>query len=587
MKVMDGWRKSSKNNYFSKRIMNRRYSSAGPHNKSFMCRHYHGAYFVCLFMLAITGAALLNSNSVSAAPGTLTINIPDTISLDVLPSASGTFASTSSNITVRTTYAHGYTLGIAASTANSNALINTNDSSKTIPSITSAISESTFSGNTSYNNKWGYSPSKYNSATNTNYLVAPTSTTMATLDKTSAANSTDNTYTIKLGARIDGTLAPGTYENTFVFTVTANPTPYTITYNQNTTDTVTNMPSNVNSSTYDETVTLANTVPVREGYTFKGWCTTQTADGGTCSGTTYNPDGGGTNLTWTLDQTAATNSLTIYAMWASAAVGECTDTATCMQTMSECPTTATTVTDARDGNTYKVQKLADNNCWMLDNLALDPTQLTQAELYGSDDQPLTNATNTTLGYLKNGGGTTSDKYPTAKLNNVAWTSSSQNYYSIPMVITSYIDTVPLNSTLGVGSRKVGVYYNYCAASAGSYCYGNGTDAGTSSGNATESLCPYGWRLPTGNSSGEYGKLYSTSSYNYNTYDKFKTALSLPLSGVFYSGSAYNQGGLGYWWTSTRSVNSDMYRLYIGASTVYAMIGYDRYRGISIRCVLGS
>ena len=272
---------------------------------------------VMMGLVFVAMLSLLSLDDVSAVPGTLTISIPDTISLDVLPSASGTFASTSSNITVRTTYAHGYTLGIAAKTANSNALINTNDSSKTIPSITSSVSESDFSSSTSYNNKWGYSPSKYNSATNTNYLVAPTSTTMATLDKTSAANSTDNTYTIKLGARIDGTLAPGTYENTFVFTVTPNATPYTINYNQNTTDTVTNMPTPnpQTGETFATTVNISNTVPARDGYLFKGWCNAQVADGATCSGTTYNPDGGGTSLSWTIDQTAVTNTINLYAMW--------------------------------------------------------------------------------------------------------------------------------------------------------------------------------------------------------------------------------------------------------------------------------
>ena len=524
---------------------------------------------VMMGLVFVAMISLLSLDDVFAAPGTLTISIPDTISLDVLPSASGTFASTSSNITVRTTYAHGYTLGIAAKTANSNALINTNDSSKTIPSITSAISESTFSGNTSYNNKWGYSPSKYNSAANTNYLVAPTSTTMATLDKTSAANSTDNTYTIKLGARIDGTLAPGTYENTFVFTVTPNATPYTINYNKNTTDTVTNMPTPnpQTGETFATTVNISNTVPARDGYLFKGWCSAQVAEGATCSGTTYNPDGGGTSLSWTIDQTAVTNTLNLYAMWEP-------DVIIIMQDMSEsdCVTSAPTrVEDARDGEIYLVQRLADGNCWLLDNLRLDPVTTPLATLVGN-----TNASATTLGYLKNGGGSTSDQYATAAVSN--WTSSYS--YSAPLTSASYKDAT--TTSYGVGSGKIGVYYNYCAASAGSYCYGNGTSPGTGIGDAVEDICPSGWRMPAnGFDGGDYLDLFAA----YNSDDSaFINALSTPLSGAFSGGSAESQGTGGFFWAATRNNSTYMNYLIVYPSDVRQPSSDYRYYGHSVRCV---
>ena len=216
----------------------------------------------------------------------------------------------------------GYTLGIKAKTNNSNALINSDDTSKTIPSITTSISEATYASSSTYNNTWGLRPSKLNSAVNENYIQAPTSSsTLTTLDKTTSANpSTANNYNLAIGARVNNSTTPGSYSNVFVITVTANPIPYTITYNKNTTDTVTNMPANTSSQTYDETVNISDQVPARDGFTFKGWCTVQTADGGTCTGTTYNPDGGGTDLTWTLDQTQSSNSLNLYAMWEVAGI---------------------------------------------------------------------------------------------------------------------------------------------------------------------------------------------------------------------------------------------------------------------------
>ena len=38
-------------------------------------------------------------------------------------------------------------------------------------------------------------------------------------------------------------------------------------------------------------------------------------------------------------------------------------------TKASCPITRTQVKDQRDNNSYYIQKLADNNCWMLTNLA--------------------------------------------------------------------------------------------------------------------------------------------------------------------------------------------------------------------------
>lgn len=129
-------------------------------------------------MLLIIIGYMLGAVNVSAAASSLTISVADNVSIDVLAlDSTGTFVhsdTSTTNISVSTTHGTGYTLGVAASTANSNALIKSGDSSKTIPSITSAVSESTFSTDSSYNNKWGFRPSKYNSSANSNYLQAPT-----------------------------------------------------------------------------------------------------------------------------------------------------------------------------------------------------------------------------------------------------------------------------------------------------------------------------------------------------------------------------------------------------------------------------
>ena len=250
---------------------------------------------------------------------------------------------------------------------------------------------------------------------------------------------------------------------------------------------------------------------------------------------------------------------------------------------SECTSTMSQAIDNRDGTLYNIQRLDDSNCWLLDNLALD---LTSSTVLSGMNESNTHASNTTLNYLK---GTTTrnpstdpdGQYATAGVSN--WTSSSS--YSAPLVNLTNKDVIPSDATSQAGQYKVGGYYNYCAATAGSYCYGNDTSYGTSSGDATEDICPKGWRMPTGNTSGEYQVLYNNASYN--TYAKYRSALRLPFSGTFYDGSAHNRDNTSLFWSSTRNNNSNMYNLYLSTGNVTPSYSTRRYYGYSVRCVLGS
>ena len=263
---------------------------------------------------------------------------------------------------------------------------------------------------------------------------------------------------------------------------------------------------------------------------------------------------------------------------------------------SSCTTTMSTAVDSRDGTEYHIQRLADGKCWLLDNLALDLTNDTILNSLSADNTNIDTTNDPdTLAALK---GTSvrdpssdaNGKYATAKVSN--WTTSYS--YSAPLVNLTNKDRTapdgtssddPMQSQATSGGWKYGGYYNYCAASAGSYCYGNGASAGTSSGNATSDICPKGWRMPTGNTSGEYKALYDNASYI--TYDNYRKALRLPLSGFFGSGSVYSQGSSGYFWSSTRDSNYDVRILYLGTSYVSPADSNGRSSGNSVRCVLGS
>ena len=279
-----------------------------------------------VFNLFIFSNPTFAINPCTGSATCLNVSIANSISLDLKPvSSSGTFASSSTTdntISVTTNYFSGYKLSIAASTANDNTLKyeENNVVLATIPShnIAAGISannyaDDTYASTNHLNNTWGYRPSKLNSTDNTNYLPGPTSITDTTLDSTTTANpETANNYNIAIGARVDMTTPKGLYANTFVIKVVANPIPYTIAYNKNTEDTVTNMPANVNTTTMDTSVTVGN-APSRSGYNFVGWCTGIVADGNTCDNP-YTPYAAGGN--YTIDHVNGGNNLILYAVWA-------------------------------------------------------------------------------------------------------------------------------------------------------------------------------------------------------------------------------------------------------------------------------
>ena len=246
-----------------------------------------------------------------------------------------------------------------------------------------------------------------------------------------------------------------------------------------------------------------------------------------------------------------------------------------------------TLIDSRDNTTYTVGRLKDGNCWMLDNLALD---LMDSTILNSLSAANTNIdpTNETaiLTSLKSGNRTAGSQYATVGISS--WTSSHS--FSVPLVNLASKDMLPttiansedpMKDAVIAGNWKVGGYYNYCAVSAGSYCYGDGdSNWGTPSGNATSSICPKGWRLPTGDANGEYQALYDKA----NTYTAYRSALHLPLSGMADNGSSGNYGNSGGWWSSTLY---DGFRMYDMDTHVIVDPAYPstRYFGHTVRCIL--
>ena len=244
--------------------------------------------------------------------------------------------------------------------------------------------------------------------------------------------------------------------------------------------------------------------------------------------------------------------------------------------------------DSRDNTTYMAGRLKDGNCWMLDNLALDPTNPTTAANMNASN---TNATQEAITNLLNGGSSTAGWSSVAVENKITgWnTTSPNNANEYPYVNNQSKDTLvtsygPASTN---GQAKVGIYYNFCAASASTYCYANGqgVDVPDTIIDAPQDICPANWRMPTGGNTGEYSKLaqkYGSDATNNNS---LQYNLSTPLSGYYVGNAASNQGSYGYWWSSTYYGSNYMYNLYVNPTFVNPYYYYSRNDGRSMRCLM--
>ena len=573
--------------------------------------------FCSLFVLVAMGVmGVYVGAEAYATASTLTLTVGSSlVAVDVAPMHDNGYFKKSSNVAIsaKTDNATGYTLKVAASNATdydklkngsseacNNAGNNSNSisgkvSSNCLNSINTAVPEATFSGlnNTGYNGLWGYLPSKYNSAANTDFRPAPDATGDI-LDVTSAANATNIDYAIAVGARVDSTMKIDTYSNTFVVELVGNAIPYSIVYDDNV---VSNMPTDVASMAPGSTVTIENKTPTRAGYKFLGWCTvapTSSSNGDTCGGTTYQPNG-----SFTLDQvTPANNDFYLYAMWEKVytlqefAAGTASTTCSAMSTGNTLK-----LIDSRDDQEYTIGKLADGKCWMTENL-----NLAGGTALSADDTDVTSAYissfSTSNNLTKTGNTIVLPASATKNADNNNLTESNQfgtdNY--------SYVYNSGNKTNCGASGQNTPCYsyYSWDAATLGS-----GRNIATDNTDAAQSICPKGWKLPTSRTTSatnwqttsdfymlahQYGldSTTSTSESDNGFYTQAGpgTTPNFLLAGYYNSGSFSSGGSYGYYWSSTSgSGGSGARGLSFNSSYVNSAVLSSRRRGYSVRCLL--
>ena len=488
-------------------------------------------------------------------------------------------------------------------------------------------------------------------------------------------------------------------------------TPYSIVYDSGV---VTDMPTDEDSKTLNDTVQISSSKPKRNGLSFYGWCNTipTNVDGNdTCSGTSF-----AIGSDWSINTTTVNNNLKLYAMWgeerpepqpstagcinyfanASDAVGtmgcqsasdgnsidllasnfsragygfagwsdsfdyvtnpsahfygpqetitvptgttanglslyavwiesegsiqDQSKVASVCNSLTTAPTDGTAnlssvsaLTDQRDNNTYAIAKLADGNCWMIENLRLESTaghnsDGTLAQGYG------TSATYGNFGGLadaENSGFT--DNYTANSLYysgtqegtaSIDIGASNLPAYRMPRYNNTNTSTRASSPTNNSGNMySYGNYYTWHAAMANTIYYNSptATDAdGKTSETVNTSLCPTGWRLPYGGDTDNGTTIGGFYNLNYkinNDSNVTDSTASLKLrsfpnnflySGYFLTSSARSRGSFGFYWSSTAYYNYTSYVLHLYSSSVYpGTNNLNIYNGHSIRCTVGA
>ncbi len=296
-----------------------------------------------------------------------------------------------------------------------------------------------------------------------------------------------------------------------------------IIYNQNSNDTVENLPdSGIFELNAENEYKISDKVPVRPGYEFAGWSSVQGKIPEFQPGETI---------------TVETPTFGLFASWIKRLEGteslqELTD--------SVCKTFEENVfyslTDSRDDQEYLVAKLADGRCWMVEDLKL---MLTAGEPLTADTTDLNSKDSYTPTFSTQIGG------------NDEWGSNEAHSQSE-------------NGT---------VYYSGYDATAMSL-------GGEKDTVVSDSICPRGWYLP---SSADYGTLISYYGNLYNS----PAALNLNGERDSYDGIYEEDfDRYGAYWTSTNGKYDDELVGYeFDAYGDYYSDAENSEDGHNIRCVL--
>jgi len=465
---------------------------------------------------------------------------PDVLSLLIAPSPSGKEAKGEITINVTTDNPSGYSLYL--STIDVSTTLTHANGTDTI-----AMTSNTVAG-TLLSNTWGYNKGLA-SITSTFLAVPPPASTA--IISSSADPITNDKTTVTIGVKADTTLPSGLYSNTVVFTAITNfipppavPPPDSYPDNIDPINNpgvrdvypTTGWEGDVVIITSDELFTHVRDVKIG-GTSCTGWSVINNSvvacelpakpagstnniivlNGAPAPGTdvidvsthkhmkvTYF-DPSQTTITISTTDTDDTPFSATYPYFHNESPGNIFDSTACAaltpsnSTSMNIPSSIAYVRDSRNGQVYKVKRMVDNKCWMIDNL----------KYAGSTDRNgsiINNVDGTTGIIFRNGegpnGAPSSPVGSRTTYNTVSGSDTENNnnsnkaFWNNPMgEIACYSgfltgNPVMANNTL----TQCGYLYNWYAATGGTGTYGAPTNANGTQ--ATGSICPINFRLPS-------------------------------------------------------------------------------------------
>ncbi len=226
-------------------------------------------------------------------------------------------------------------------------------------------------------------------------------------------------------------------------------------------------------------------------------------------------------------------------------------------------------------NSYVVQKLEDGNCWMGQNMNLTNKALTAED----SDNPKS-------GY-------------SIPASTAPWTDTSETTDKVHY---------PYQDNANNDTHKYGAYYTWYTATAGT------GDSSVTSGEASGSICPKNWKLPTSGKentvAGSFNRLVMDGGSEVTAAKAWQTGFTdsvlgitdatngmkvsggfFPAAGRIAAGSTISSlGSDGYYWASTvynERFNTGIYQIYFDKSDVSPSGWSGRYYGYPIRCVVPS
>ena len=452
----------------------------------------------------------------------------DEIRISATPSASQTVFAQDDTLELTSTCPYGANIYLNMDSSESNSLsrTGTDEGIKTISATT---------GTALNDNSWGYSLD--NGST---FLPMPLSTGTPVNIYNSEQVESNTEITVKYGMKIDSSIPSGYYSGNVLYSIVTNPScaKYTLTFDTDGGTTIEDV-----LLTYGQTIDLPDYTTTRDDYVFDGWeliGSVSTTYDGTETDVDVNP---GNALTvelkakWVALQTTFNSIRTLQEMTPSICNAETTpivsSTGTTYQHSDNTSLVpAAGLTDTRDGNEYVVKKLADGRCWMTENLRLINKTISSADSNLPEGETWTIPASSVSGFIA---------------------QNTNNAY--------------LDSTYGG-------YYSFYTATAGT----GGTNL--TSGNAPSSICPKGWRLPSGGDTGEFLTLFN----NYDSSALLQGDPGFVLSGYAYRGSVSEQGTYGAFWSSTTYNVNLAYLLDLYSDNVSPWLSTVKYMGYSVRCV---